>query len=323
MDIYVSASPHIRGDASVRRIMLDVILALLPACAVGIYMFGWNALLLICTSVVAAVLTEYALTKMMKLPNSVGDLSAVVTGIFLAMNLPASAPWWVAAVGSIFAIAVVKMAFGGIGCNFMNPALAGRALLMACWPAIMTTWQNPNMVTDAVSTATPLTLMKSGTIPPLMDLFLGKTGGCIGEVSALALLIGAAYLLYRGVINLRIPLSYIGTVFIITLFISGFDAVYSLAQVLAGGLILGAFFMANDYTTSPVTAVGQIIMGIGCGVLTVIIRQLGGYPEGVSYSILLMNLTVPLIERGTRPRVLGEKKTGFFQRFKKEEKKNA
>lgn len=319
--MYVSPSPHIRAGTSIRRIMLDVVLALLPACAVGVVMFGWNALLLLCISVLTAVVTEAVITRLLRKPASVGDLSAVVTGLLLGMNLPATAPWWVAVVGSAFAIAIVKMAFGGIGCNFLNPALAGRAVLLACWPAIMTAWKDPFAAVDAVASATPLAAMKAGEIPDLLNLFLGKTGGCIGEVSAAALLLGAAYLLLRGVINLRIPLSYILTVFVFTLAVSRFNLTYAVAQLLSGGLILGAFYMANDYTTSPITPLGQIVMGIGCGLLTVIIRQWGGYPEGVSYSILLMNLAGPLIERATRPLVLGEKMKNPFK--KKEAGKNA
>lgn len=330
MEMFVSSSPHVRAGSTTQRIMLDVVIALLPACVVGIVMFGLNALVLLCLSVMAAVVTEYLLGRLLKRPVTVGDLSAVVTGLLLGMNLPPTAPWWVAVIGSVFAIGIVKVCFGGIGCNFVNPALAGRALLMACWPAIMTTWSGAlgashfgvdgvagATAVDALASATPLAAMKMGYVAPLADLFIGRIGGCIGEVSAAALLLGAIYLFARRVITPRIPLSYICTVFLITLCISGFDFTYSLAQILAGGLFLGAFFMANDYTTSPITPSGQILMGIGCGVLTVIIRQIGGYPEGVSYSILLMNLAVPLIERGSRPLVLGERHKNPFAKAKK------
>ncbi|MBK5653999.1 MAG: RnfABCDGE type electron transport complex subunit D, partial [Rhizobium sp.] len=249
----------------------------------------------------------------MKKENTIGDLSAVVTGILLAFNLSPAIPLWVAAVGGAFAIIIVKQLFGGLGHNFVNPALAARAFLMASWPVPMTTWKNP--MVDALSSATPLALIKGGSeavgqLPSLFDLLVGNVGGCIGETSVIALLLGAGYLVARRVITLEIPAAFIGTVGIMT-WIFGGDHFFTgnfLYHILAGGLILGAFFMATDYTTSPVTLKGRILMGVGCGFITTVIRLYGGYPEGVSYSILLMNLTVPLIERYMVPISFGGEK---------------
>lgn len=305
--LIASSSPHIRSDETISRIMLDVIIALLPATLASIYFFRFNAAKHVVLAVATAVLTEAIIQKLMKKPITVNDLSAVVTGLLLALNLPPTAPLWIPVLGSAFAIAIAKQAFGGLGHNFINPALAARAMLVASWPGIMTNWVQPGP--DAVSTVTPLGILVGEssdlTLPPLSDVFFGNIGGCIGETSALLLILGGIYLLYRGVIDWRIPLSYIGTVAVLALvFDGGFTNM--LYHIFAGGLMLGAFFMATDYASSPVTPRGRIIFGIGAGLLTILIRLKGGYPEGVSYSILLMNLAAPLIDKYTSPRVFGE-----------------
>lgn len=306
--IRVTSSPHFRSKDSVKGIMRDVVIALLPATAAGIYFFGFNALVIVLLSVAAAVATEYFIQRFMrKVPSTIGDLSAVVTGLLLALNLPSSVPWFIPVVGSIFAIAIVKQAFGGLGFNFMNPALGARAFLMASWPTDMTTWLVPRAA-DAVSGPTALGILKEGLnmpLPPLTDALIGNVGGCIGETSALLILLGGLYLVWRGVINLRIPLTYIGTTFAILFLLNGFDLQISIYHVFIGGLMLGAFFMATDYSSSPVNLRGQLIFAFGAGLLTALIRQFGGYPEGVSYSILLMNVASPLIEKYTKSRVFG------------------
>ncbi len=307
--LLAGSSPHIKSNKNVQKIMLDVVIALMPAAVSAIYYFGLNALLLIAATVLSCVLSEFLWTKVTKKPNTLGDLSAVVTGILLAFNLSPQVPVWIAVIGGVFAIIITKQLFGGLGHNFINPALAARAFLMASWPVQMTTWVTPGV--DAVSSATPLAILKgsevSGQMPGLIDLFLGNIGGCIGETSALALLIGAAYLLVRRVITPEIPIAFIGTVAFMTWMLGGETAFSGdfIYHILPGGLILGAFFMATDYTTSPVTFSGRIIMGVGCGLLTSVIRLYGGYPEGVSYSILLMNLVVPLIDRFIIPKSFG------------------
>ncbi len=324
MKLNVSASPHIRAPQSTRRIMGDVLLALLPAVAVGIYRFGYKALIVLALCAATAVLTEWLLHKLMKRDMTVGDLSALVTGVLLGMNLPANAPWWMCVVGSVFAIGVVKVPFGGIGGNIVNPALAARAFLLASFPVAMTAWAAPvnsvfAAVADTATGATPLVQLAQGQaganpVQVLMTLLMGDRGGCIGEVSVIALLIGYGYLLARGVVGWRIPVVYIATVFAGAVMAGAFgQTAYGplwsgVLQAASGGLVLGAVFMATDYTTSPVTPWGQIIYAAGCGVLTVVIRFLGSYPEGVSYSILIMNLCVPLIERFLRVRVYGEVK---------------
>jgi electron transport complex protein RnfD len=285
--------------------MQNVLIALLPALAVAGYVFGVWALALVAICVISCVVTEAIIQKLLKKPVTINDWSAVVTGVLLGFNLPIGAPWWIAVIGSVFAIAIVKQCFGGLGQNFMNPALAARAFLLASWPTRMTsTAYIP--VSDTVTTATPLALLKSGelaSMPTTLDLFTGLNGvyGCIGEISALALILGGLYLIIRGIISWRIPVIYIATVAVIAL-VAGQDP---LVHIFSGGLMLGAFFMATDYASSPVTAKGQIIYAIGCGLITMIIRLIGGYPEGVSYSILLMNLTAPLIERFTKDKVYG------------------
>lgn len=302
--LIVSDSPHLRSNESVRRTMLDVIIALLPATIGSIYFFGMNALMLVLVTIISAVVFEAAFQKLFKRPVRIGDLSAVVTGLLLALNLPATAPWWVAVFGSGFAIIIVKEFFGGVGQNFMNPALGARAALVASWPGIMTNYVNP----DGMSVATPLTILKEGgSLPSIERMVVGNIGGVIGETSVILLLIGAAYLLIRKVIDWKIPVLYIATTAIVVLLLgeSIDDMIY---HILGGGLIIGAFFMATDYASSPVTPVGRIIFGVGCGLLTALIRVLGGMPEGVSYSILLMNVATPVIERWTKPRVFGESK---------------
>jgi electron transport complex protein RnfD len=286
--------------------MRDVTIALLPAAAFGVYNFGLRALTILVLSIVSAMAAEALSQKIRKVPITVDDFSAVVTGLLLGMNLPVSVPLWLPIVGSAFAIIIVKQAFGGLGHNFMNPALAARAMLVASWPVEMTTWTA--VKADAVTNATTLGILKEGLnvpVPSITDALLGTIGGSIGETSALLLLLGGLYLIYRGIISIRIPGLYIGTVAILTLIITGFDVQTTILHVLAGGLILGAFFMATDYASSPITAKGQVIYAIGMGVITVVIRMYGGYPEGVSYSILLMNVVAPLIDKYTKPRVFG------------------
>jgi len=305
--ITVSSTPHIHSKDTVERIMLDVIIALTPAIAAGLFFFKYRALVLMIISVASCVLFEFLFQKTVKKPITVRDLSAVVTGLLLALNLPAAAPFWLPVVGAFVAIVIAKQLFGGIGQNFVNPALMGRAFLMASYPAHMTNW-----TVDGLSSATPLALLKNGAIPGNIDYinaFFGNIGGCIGETSSVALIIGGVYLLARKVITWHIPVAYILTVFNLSFILgrSGFFTGVPFYEIITGGLLLGAFFMATDYTTSPVTPAGQMIMGIGCGILTVIIRVYGGYPEGVSYSILLMNIAVPLIDKCIKPRVYGTK----------------
>lgn len=309
--LIVSSSPHIRSDETIGRIMRDVVIALLPATLAGIYYFRLGAVKVILFAVLSAIITEAVIQKIRKQEVTINDWSAVVTGLLLAFNMPASAPWWLPVIGSIFAIAVVKQLFGGLGHNFMNPALAARAMLLASWPVQMTSWVTPGA--DAVSTATPLAMISGAEavatdLPGLSDLLFGNIGGCIGETSALALIIGGVYLVYRGVITPRIPVIYISTVAVITFVAGGWDPNFMIYQVLAGGLMIGAIYMATDYASSPVTPKGQIIFALGCGVITSIIRLYGGYPEGVSYSILLMNVAAPLIDKYTSPKVFGEVK---------------
>lgn len=299
-----SSSPHIRGDETTQSLMLDVIIALVPALAASVFYFGFNAVVLILASVISAVVTEYLCQRFMNRPITITDLSAVVTGILLAFNLPAEAPWWLAVMGSAFAIAIVKQIFGGLGFNFLNPALAARAFLMASWSSHMTGGMI-DPITDAVSSATPLSILKgtaSGQLPTLWDMFIGRIPGVIGETSTILLLIGGIYLIYRGTIKWIIPVFYIGTVAVIALITDASTLPY---HILGGGLILGAFFMATDYATSPITDKGKVIFAVGAGILTMVIRKVGGYPEGVSYSILLMNILTPMIDKYVRPHVFG------------------
>ena len=320
LKLIASSSPHIRSNEDTRSIMLDVIIALLPALAWSVYCFGWKALLLTAVSVVSCVFFEWAYRKAMKKSCMVGDLSAVVTGILLSFVCPVDLPWWVIIIGAFFSIVVVKQLYGGIGCNFLNPALAGRAILLASYATAMTTWSLPSSkkaLADVISTATPLQIMKEGTAEKFTelttnytvgDMFIGRIGGSLGEVSALALLLGGAWLLIRKVISWHTPVAFIGTVAILTLISApaGIDNVqYMLYNVFGGGLMLGAFFMATDYATSPVTKPGQLIFGIGCGLITCFIRRFGSYPEGVCYSILIMNCTTWLLDKYIRPTIYG------------------
>ena len=304
----VSGTPHVRSKESIQSIMRDVIIALVPATAAGIYYFGINALILVIAAIVSAVAFEAICQKVMKKPVTVSDLSAVVTGLLLAMNLPAAAPIWVAIVGSAFAIIFGKQLFGGLGQNFINPALAGRAFLLASYPTEMTTWSVPNglEVADAATYATPLAQLKAGHLDAsLGELILGQCGGTIGETCAIALIIGGVYLLYKHVISWKIPVIYIATVAILFGVIGRHGVRMPLQEIMAGGVMLGGIFMATDYASSPVTPKGQIIFAVGAGLITYLIRTFGGYPEGVSYSILIMNCAVPLIERFTEPTIFG------------------
>ena len=304
----VSGTPHVRSKESIQSIMRDVIIALVPATAAGIYYFGINALILIIAAIASSVIFEALCQKIMKKPVTVSDLSAVVTGLLLAMNLPAAAPVWVAIVGSAFAIIFGKQLFGGLGQNFINPALAGRAFLLASYPTEMTTWSVPNglEVADAATYATPLAQLKAGYLDAsLGELMLGQCGGTIGETCAIALIIGGVYLLYKHVISWKIPVIYIATVAILFGVIGRHGMRMPLQEIMAGGVMLGGIFMATDYASSPVTPKGQIIFAVGAGLITYLIRTFGGYPEGVSYSILIMNCCVPLIERFTEPTIFG------------------
>lgn len=348
----VSAAPHLKEkNMTISKIMWQVNLALLPAMLAAIFYFGFRSLALTCYAVVAAVLTEYLIQKLRKIPVTVSDGSAVLTGILVAFNINVASPWWLPVVGSVFAIAIGKQVFGGLGHNLFNPALLGRAFLLASWPSLVTANFSKTQplasfvqssinglnlsslqgVPAAITSATPLAAYRSvqdlaGSNPELaqqvmdrmasMDtisqLFIGNIGGVIGEVSVLALLIGAAFLALRDIISWRIPITYILTVFVLTFIFGGLNGLCSASillpfyHIFAGGLILGAFFMATDMVTSPVTKKGMIIFGLGAGILTSVIRLWGGYPEGVSYSILLMNCCVPLIDRWTAPKPFGE-----------------
>ena len=303
----VSGTPHVRSKESIQSIMRDVIIALVPATAAGIYYFGLRALILIVAAIISAVFFEWLYEKITKKPVTINDLSAVVTGLLLAMNLPASAPVWVAIVGSAFAIIFAKQLFGGLGQNFINPALAGRAFLLASYPTEMTTWVVPNgLAADAATYATPLAQLKNGALDAsLKQLVIGQVGGTIGETCAITLIIGGIYLLYKHVISWKIPVIYIATVFILFAVIGRHGMRMPLQEIFAGGVMLGGIFMATDYASSPVTPKGQVIFAVGAGLLTYLIRTFGGYPEGVSYSILIMNCCVPLIERFTEPTIFG------------------
>ncbi|MGE5653612.1 MAG: RnfABCDGE type electron transport complex subunit D [Bacillota bacterium] len=305
----VSAPPHIRSTNTVVGAMRGVFLALVPAALAGVYYFGLRALMVMAITIAASMATEALIQKLMGKPITITDWSAALTGLLLALNLPPAVPFWLPVVGAVFAIGLVKHCFGGLGHNFMNPALAARAALLAAWPSFMTVWTQP--LADGATTATPLAIAKgveaaATATPSYMQLFLGLRGGCIGETSVIALAIGGIYLLYKGLIDWRIPASFIGTVFVLTTVFGGKGLDSGLYHILAGGLFLGAFYMATDYVTSPATKRGRIVYGMGCGLITVLIRLWGGYPEGVSYSILLMNVAAPLIERATMPRKFGE-----------------
>jgi len=299
----VSSNPHVRSHITTSNIMLAVIIALLPAAGFGIYNFGLDALILILVTVATTVLTEYIYEKLMHKPVTIGDYSAIVTGLLLALNLPSTAPWWIGVIGGIFAILVVKMLFGGLGQNFMNPALGARCFLLISYTSIMC-----NFDTDAYSGATPLAQLKAGENVDILKMVIGKTAGTIGETSMIAIVIGACFLILLGVIDLRIPGTYIVT-FIVFLCLfggHGFDPAFISAHLAGGGLMLGAFFMATDYVTRPVTKKGQYLYGVLLGILTGVFRLFGPSAEGVSYAIILGNLLVPLIEKITMPKPFGK-----------------
>lgn len=299
-ELTVSVSPHIRSTDDTHTIMRDVLIALLPALVASVLIFGARSLAVVAVCVASAVISEWVYEKILKKPSTISDLSAAVTGVLLAYNLPVDIPFWQAILGAAVAIIIVKQLFGGLGQNFANPAITARIIMLLAFSGTMTKWSFP----DVVSTATPLVILKGesdAALPSLLNMFFGVRGGCLGETSALALLIGASYLLCRKVISWHTPVAFIGTVFIFTALL-GKEPVY---QLLSGGLLLGAFFMATDYSTTPNTNKGRIIFGIGCGLITVLIRVWGNYPEGVSFSILLMNILTPHIDRLCRTKPLG------------------
>ena len=319
LKLIATSNPHIRTSETTRSIMLDVIIAMIPALIWAVISFGLKALTLTVVSVIGCMFFEWLYRTLMKKPQSVGDLSSVVTGMLLAFVSPVTVPYWMILIGDFFAIIVVKQLFGGIGKNFVNPALAGRAFLVGSYAGAMTSWiaygeKAPLMgAADIVTAATPMAYLKTGDIATLtadvsvMDMFLGKCGGSLGEISSLLLLVGGAYLIYRKVIGWQIPVAYIGTVAVLSFLFpkAGTGLEWMLYSVFGGGLFLGAFFMATDYATSPVTKKGQLIFGIGCGALTVFIRYFGSYNEGVCYSIMIMNLCVALIDKYTKPTRFG------------------
>lgn len=305
--LIVSPSPHDENYTKTSTIMLTVCVALMPALAAGCFIFGFRVLLLTAICVGSCVLFEFLCRKLMKRENTIGDFSAVVTGLLLAMNLPVTLPWWIAVIGSFVAIVIVKQLFGGLGQNFANPAITARIVLMVSFPSAMTNWVIPffwrENAADAVTGATPLALDGDGSLPSYLDLFLGNVGGCIGETCALAILAGGLFLAAKKIISLAAPLSFIGSLALLSL-IAGDDPIY---QILAGGVFLGAFFMATDYATTPISTKGKIVFGLGCGIVTFVIRHFGSFPEGVSFSILLMNVLTPYIEQLTRTKIFGAK----------------
>ena len=311
--LVVSSSPHVHSEFSTQKIMGMVIYSLIPAGIMGVYFLGLRSLLVIIACVAACALSEWVWQKyVMHRKDTTRDLSAVVTGLLLAYNLPPTIPIWMAICGSVFAVIIVKQFYGGIGCNIVNPALAARAMMLISWPTAMTTW-----TINGMSGATPLAAMKAG-MPgnvSLWDMLTGNMGGCIGETSAILLILGGAYLVWEGVISARIPLTYILTTAILSALFNHGGGMFPIHEMLTGGLLLGAIFMATDYTTSPMTEEGQFIYAAGCGLLTALIRTWGGYPEGVSFSILIMNIAVPLIDKYTEPRTLGAPKSNFFKRM--------
>lgn len=319
--LIVSSSPHVRTNKDTSYIMKQVVIALLPATLAALFFFRLSALNVIFFCVTGSVGAEFLCQKISKQESTIGDFSAVVTGLLLAFNVPASLPWWMCLLGAAFAIIVVKMVFGGIGNNFVNPALAARAFLLASFPVAMTLWTRTgvNWVSsgniDAYTTATPLSFLKAGSngVSSLADsgisisnMLIGNIGGCIGETSAILIILGGLYLMYKGIINYVIPTFYICTVAILMFILGGFNFTFVIYELLAGGLMLGAFFMLTDYTTSPMTKKGQIIYAVLAGLITTVIRLYGGYPEGVSYSILFVNIMTPLIDKYTKTKVFGE-----------------
>ena len=304
--LHVSSSPHVRDTVTTKNIMYDVLIAMIPAAAFGVYQFGFNALLVIILTMAACVLSEYIFEKAMKRPITIADGSALVTGMILALNMPPEIPVWVPVLGGVFAIIVVKQLYGGLGQNFMNPAVAARCFLLISFAGMMNDFSSASLGFDSVSGATPLAMLRSGETVDLAALVIGRIPGTIGEVSVLALLIGAVYMLVKKVISPRIPLIYIGTAAVFLFLFGGFDPYYVICEVCSGGLIFGAFFMATDYVTSPITPKGQIVYGVILGLLTGIFRLWGASPEGVSYAIILSNLLVPMIERVTLPKAFGK-----------------
>lgn len=299
-ELHISTSPHIHRNKTTAGIMLDVIISLLPATVAGFIIFGLRALSVVLMCIGVCVISEFLFNKIVKKEDTTGDLSAVVTGLLLGLNLPAHTPLWQAAVGSIFAIIAVKCIFGGIGCNLVNPAITARVFMLISFTEL----SRASFPVDSVASATPLAV-EAGSEPTLVDLFLGNVGGAIGETCKIALLLGGIYLIARGVISWVMPASFIGTVFVLSFLIKDFSLTAALYQVLSGGLIIGAFFMATDYVTSPATDKGKLIFGIGAGLLTVLIRFWGVYPEGVSFAILLMNILNPYINRWSRRKLFG------------------
>ena len=304
--LVVSSSPHIHSGASTQRIMLDVVIALLPATVAAVVLFGLKALLMIAVSVATAVISEFVFNLVVKKKQTVGDLSAVITGLLLALNLPTTVTVWQIIVGAVFAIVVVKCLFGGIGCNFANPALTARIMMLIAFGASVGGGTNPTIV-DMNAGATPLAVMdgSEGTLPSLLDMLLGLRGGAIGETCAIALILGGIYLLARRVISWHTPVIYVGTVFVLSLIVKQ-DLNMALYQVLGGGLIIGAFFMATDYVTTPINKLGKMVFAFGCALFTVLIRFWGSYPEGVSFAILFMNILSPYIEKWCTKKPLGK-----------------
>jgi electron transport complex protein RnfD len=301
--LQLSVSPHIHSGRSTARIMLDVVLALLPTTVAGVVIFGLRSLALVAVCVGVSVLSEFLFHLLVKKPQTVGDFSATVTGLLLALNLPANLPLWQAAVGAVFAIIVVKCLFGGLGKNLVNPAITARVFMIVSFGSVAKAAM-PTVV-DSVSGATPLVEIAKGNAPRLTDLLLGMQGGAIGEVCAVALLLGGAYLMIRRVITWHLPVTFVGTVFVLTFLFNGFDFMLALASILSGGLLLGAIFMATDYVTSPATPMGKVVFGVGAALITVVIRFWGNYPEGVSFAILLMNILTPYIDGWTTRKLFG------------------
>ena len=308
--LVVSSSPHIHSGVSTQKIMLDVIIALLPASIAAVVLFGLKAFVLISVSVATAVISEFLFNLIIKKKQTVGDLSAVITGLLLALSLPATTTVWQIIVGAAFAIVVVKCLFGGIGCNFANPAVTARVMLLIAFTSSVAGGTNPTL-TDLTAGATPLAAIKGGatadTLPALLDMLLGNRGGAIGETCAIALILGGIYLIARRVISWHTPVIYVATVFVLSLIIKQ-DVTMALYQVLGGGLMIGAIYMATDYSTSPTNTLGKVVFALGCGVLTVVVRFLGGLPEGASYAILMMNILSPYIEKWTAKKPLGGKR---------------